>query len=144
MLLVLVVVGLALGNAASAQEKETKEVTQALQALNKAFVDQDKEALERLLAEDHVAITLYYGKPLKRAEQVKMAPELKLTEYRPGAMQVRLIAKDVALVTYPLFQKGTMRGLPVSQYNYASALWVKRDGRWQETFYQETPLASKK
>ena len=53
------------------------------------------------------------------------------------------LGRDVALVTYPLTMKGTFKGRDVPRSSIASAVWVKADGRWLETYYQETPLEGK-
>ena len=53
------------------------------------------------------------------------------------------LAPDVALVTYTSKMKGTFQGRKLPGLTYASALWVQRDGKWLEAFYQETPVAKK-
>jgi hypothetical protein len=39
--------------------------------------------------------------------------------------------------------KGTFKGRDIPRNSFASAVWVKTDGRWLEAFYQETPLEVK-
>lgn len=51
-----------------------------------------------------------------------------------------MLTADTALVTYPLSQKGKFKQRRLAPKNYASAVWVKRDGKWQEAAYQEAPL----
>ena len=47
-----------------------------------------------------------------------------------GEAQVRMLAKDVALVAYKVHEKLVVDGQPV-QFDAADAsTWVKRDGRW--------------
>jgi hypothetical protein len=142
-LLAIWLVALGFGTEARGQDETIKKVEQAIVALNQAFEKQDKETMKRLMADDHVAVTSYYGGPLSRAEQFNSIPDLKLAEYRAGKMQFRPLGKDVVLVTYPLEMKGTYQGKPVSPRSFATAVWVNRGGQWQETFYQETPLAGK-
>ncbi|HKB39930.1 MAG TPA: DUF4440 domain-containing protein, partial [Gemmataceae bacterium] len=69
--------------------------------------------------------------------------DLKLTEYAAAKTRVTLLDREAALVTYELTLKGTFKGKEVPRKSFASAVWVKRDGRWLETFYQETPLDGK-
>lgn len=139
-LLLVLLAGLLLGTDAAADDAEIKEVEKAITVLNEAFKNRDAVAIERLLTEDHTAVTAYYGGPQTRAQQLKSLPDLKLTEYATGKYDVTLLSKDVALVTYALKQKGTFQGKEVPRRSYASALWVNRGGKWREAFYQETPL----
>lgn len=132
--------GLFLGADARGEDSAVKEVKEAIGALNKAFAKRDADAARRLMTADHVAVTAYYGGPQTRDEQLKSLPDLKLTEYSAGKLKVTLLGKDAALVTYPLAVKGTFQGKPVPARSFTSAVWVKRGGRWLETFYQETPL----
>jgi uncharacterized protein (TIGR02246 family) len=126
-----------------AADDPAKEVEKAINALNEAFQKGDAEAIKRLTTDDHVAVTAYYGGPQDRAEQIRTLPDLKLSEYAPAKMKVTRLGKDAALVTYELTLKGTCKGKEVPRNNFASAVWVRRDGKWQEAFYQETPLGGK-
>jgi hypothetical protein len=119
-----------------------REVQKSLQALNAAFVKRDLAVMKRLMADDHVAITPYYGM-VDREAQLKNLPETKITTYKEAGLKVTLLTKDVARVTYRLTTKGTYKRTSISGNSYALAIWVKRDGRWQEVSYQETPMKAK-
>jgi len=121
--------------------KEDAAVRKAIDALNQAFVKKDKEVLQRLLADNHVAITPYYGGPASNAEQIKGLADLKLTEYKAGEMKFTWISKDVVLITYPLSQKGSFKGKELAPRAYVAAVWVNRGGKWMEASYQETDLS---
>jgi len=142
--LAVVAVGLLLGADAPGDEKVVQEVKKALGALNDAFQKGDAAAVKKLMTDDHVAVTPSYGGPQKRDEQLASLPDLKLTEYVVGTLRVKLLGQDAALVTYPLTMKGTYKGKEVPQKTFASAVWVKKDGKWLEAFYQETALGEKK
>src|SRR5688500_13399594 len=77
-----------------------KDVTGAIETLNKAFHKGDSRAVKALLTDDHVAVTPYYGGAQTRDEQIKSLPDLKLSEYKAGKMTVKMLGKDAALVTY--------------------------------------------
>jgi ketosteroid isomerase-like protein len=124
-----------------AGDPAVREVEKAVGMLNAAFAKQDAAAIKRLMTADHVAVTGYYGGPQTRAEQLKSLKDLKLTEYAPGKLNVKLLGKDTALVTYPLTLQGTFQGKAVPARNFASAVWIRRGGQWREAFYQETPLS---
>ncbi len=36
---------------------------------------------------------------------------------------------------------GTYKGKPLPAKVYVTEIWVKRDGRWLQCLYQETPLS---
>jgi hypothetical protein len=135
------VAGLALG-ADPPDDSVAKELEQAITALNEAFRDRDAGKASALMAEDHLAVTPYYGGPLDRAGQLATISDLRVTEYKAGKKQVSPLGKDTVLVTYPLVLKGTFKGKAIPPRSYASAVWVRRDGKWLERFYQETALPS--
>ncbi|MGE5192764.1 MAG: nuclear transport factor 2 family protein [Deltaproteobacteria bacterium] len=141
---VLVVLAAGLLIAAGKDEGAVKEIQQSLQTLNEAFARGDAEAIRRLTADEHVAITPYYGGPMPKTEQLKNPGDLKVPDYKAGEIKVTLLTKDTALVIYPLTQKGTYKGKPVAARNYVAAVWVNRDGKWLEASYQETPLGETK
>ncbi len=135
--------GLLLGADDPANQTAVTEVKQALDSLNEAFAKGNATTCQGLMTEDHLAITSYYGGPLKRAEQLQSLAEHKLAEYAVSKMQVKLLGQDVALVTYAVTMKGTYKGREVPPRSFASAIWVKRSGKWLEALYQETPLPEK-
>jgi ketosteroid isomerase-like protein len=128
---------------APADDATVREVEKAIAALNKAFEKGDSKAIQELSADDHVAITPYYGGPRTRDEQIKSLPDLKLKEYRPGKLTIRPLGKDAALVTYEVTMQGTFKGRPVAERSHASAVWVRQGGQWREAYYQETALPAK-
>src|SRR5262249_14399713 len=94
-------------------DEPNKDVEKALNALNEAFKKGDADAAKKYLADDHVAVTTYYGAPLDRAAQLKAFADVKMTEYTTAKMKVTALGKDSALVTYELTTKGTYKGKEV-------------------------------
>lgn len=139
-LLLAVTAALLLG--ADAKDDAAKDVQKALEALNDAFSKQDEATIKKLTTDDHTAFTPYGGKQT-RAEQIKTLPDLKITEYKATDARVTMLSKDVAAVTYVLAQKGTFKGTELHPRNYATSVWVKRDGKWLEALYQETAITAK-
>jgi hypothetical protein len=142
-ILAVLVAGLLVGADVPADNAADKEVQKAITTLNSAFERRDASAIGHLMTDDHVSVTAYYGGPMSKAQQLATLPDLNLSEYTAGKLRVHLLSKDVALVTYSLRQKGTFKGKEVPLRNYASAIWVNRDGKWLETFYQDTPVQGK-
>ena len=54
--------------------------------------------------------------------------------------QVRGVVQSVALVTYRATIRGTYKGKEVPSPVQAGEVWVKRDGKWIQASYQETPI----
>lgn len=119
-----------------------KEVESAIKVLNDTFKTGNATNIKALMAEDHVAFTPWGGRQT-RDEQIRTLPELKLTEYEPGPMTVTMLGADGALVAYSLKLKGTFEGKALPTRCYASAVWVKRGGKWLELHYQETAASGK-
>lgn len=137
-----VAVGLLLGADAPKNDAVVQEVEKAIRALNQAFEKQDLKAIKELMAEEHVSITPYAGMQTK-AEQLKSLADLKYTEYKEANIQVTLLSKDVARITYQLTLKGTYKAKTMPAKNLATAIWVQRGGKWLEACYQETPIDGK-
>lgn len=140
-LLIALTAVLLIGAQAGKNSPAIKDIEEANRALNEAFTKRDAEAIRRLTAEEHVAITSYYGGRQTTAEQLKTLPDLQVTEYAVGEVTVNLLTADVALVTFPLNQNGKFKQIPLARKNYVSSVWVRRNGKWLEASYQETPLS---
>lgn len=61
-----------------------------------------------------------------------------------GKAKLTSMAKGVVLVHYPLTLKGTYKEKTVSGKYHVGAVWVQRDGKWLEAFYQESLVEGKK
>lgn len=132
----------AVGNEAKADDTATIEAVNAAAAeLDEAFERQDAKAIERLTTADHVAVTPYYYGPQSVAEQVKSLPELKYSQTNLGKPKVTLLGADVAMRTFSADLKGVYKGRPIPSPVFITSLMVKRDGQWQESFYQVTALS---
>jgi len=140
-MLIVLTAGLLIGAQETNQNPAIKEVRQAIGVLNDAFTKRDADAIRKLMIDEHLSITPYYGGLVTKADQLKALPDLQLIDYVAGELKVTMLTDDAALVTYPLTQNGKFkqRALPIK--NYASAVWIKRNGKWLEASYQETPLS---
>ncbi len=116
-----------------------KKVEKAISALNEAFKVGEPGPIKALIAEEHITVTTWGGIQT-RDEALKTLPDLKLKEYVTGKLKITVLGPDAALVTYPLEMKGTFKGKELPAKNFASAIWVRKDGKWVETYYQETVL----
>lgn len=122
------------------RDSAIKEITTRLNQLNLAFKNADVATMKRLMTRDHRALLPYYKKPRNNEELLKGWSDFNITRATTGKRNIKFISKDVALITYPVRYKGTYKGKPMLTPNYATAVWVKRNGQWLENYYQETPL----
>lgn len=129
----------------SVEKKAVEDVTKALDALNVAFEAGNAETIEKLMTPDHTAVTPYYGRPFDVKEQLKSLASLKLTEYKSGPKNIRLLGEhhETAIVRYELTQHGTFDGKPLVPHNHVVSVFEKRNGVWREASYQETAAAAK-
>jgi len=56
---------------------------------------------------------------------------------------IRFVAENAALVTYHVKAAGLDHGKTFQLDSYASSLWMKRDGKWLNVFYQATPASNR-
>jgi ketosteroid isomerase-like protein len=128
--------------AAGAKEDVAKDVERAVQAVQTAFNKGNVGAVKALLTEDHVAL-LSYAHFSNAADQLKVLSDFKFSEYTIADLTVKPLTGDVAQVTYRATIKGTYAGKVVPSPVYVGEVWVKRDGKWLQASYQETPQESK-
>lgn len=122
---------------AQAQEAANKELLDAFEKLNAAFVAKDAKTISRYMADDHVAIISAGVRRTKSDDEKKLA-DYNMNSYKAEDVKVTMLGKDAALITYRAIIKGTFKGKPYSEKNYATATWVYRNGQWREFYYQET------
>ena len=137
-LIILVASGLPLAHAGEAETVDA--LNKAAAGLDQAFERQDVEAVKRLMTPDHVAVTPYYDGVQTVADQLASLPELKYEQTVVGEVAVTLLGTDAAMRTFTAKLKGSFQGKPIPADVFVSEIWVKRDGAWQERFYQVTTL----
>ena len=100
------------------------------------------DTLKGHMTEDHVTI-LTCARFANTADQLKVLSDWKFSEYKIDALKVKTLTKDVALVSYQATIKGTYNGKEVPSPVQVAEVWVRRDGKWLQASYQETPLDRK-
>ncbi|MGN6789206.1 MAG: DUF4440 domain-containing protein [Rhodanobacteraceae bacterium] len=99
--------------------------------------DRDKMAAHH--AEDWIGIPGVA--PMTRAQMLADVGTETLRSYKISNVMTRQLAKDVVLVSYRMQQDGASAdGTPWQPLVQASAVWVRRNGKWLSAFYQETVL----
>lgn len=124
-----------------AQENTQDSLAAQLQALEAALQSQavraDRARLAALLADDFFEFGSS-GNLWTRAATLADLPVEDFCQRSIRDFQARLLADDVALVTYRS-QRHANGTLPASA-SLRSSLWKWRDGRWQMIFHQGTPI----
>ena len=74
-----------------------------------------------------------------KAEVMGLINDLKLVDYSMADIKFVPVSPDSGVIAYKLTQKGREHGKDFADTVYASALWVKRSGKWVCLFTQESP-----
>jgi hypothetical protein len=119
------------------------ELTQQLVDLEKqswvAWQGHGAKFFQDFLSDDHVEVG--FGGPAGKKPVVDMVGNEKLCtveSYAVDRFSATRVADDVVLLVYHAAQKTTCGGKPVPSPVWASSLYVKRDGRWQNVMYQHS------
>lgn len=96
----------------------------------------DKSNLANLLSEDFAEIT--DDGLFDKAGVLANLDNLTVTDYAPTDFKIRNLAPNMIQLIFKVTVSGTFKGKAFQNHNYASSLWLKRDGRWQNVFFQET------
>lgn len=116
-------------------------------SLQKTIVEQERRELDclktgnmelfsTLIADDAVFVNA--RGTAGKAEVVKNTSDVRLEEFTMEDVRFARVSAESGVIAYKLTEKGTAHGKAFSAQVYASALWVKRDGKWVSLFSQET------
>jgi len=119
-----------------------EDVERSVQTILKAFNKGDVDTVKGLMTKDHVVI-LTYARFDNGADQLKVLSNWKTSEYKIDGLKVKTLTKDVALVSFQATIKGTYKGKELPSPVQVGQVWVRRDGKWLQASYQETPLDKK-
>lgn len=98
----------------------------------------DKTNLANLLSEDFAEIT--EDGLFNKAGVLANLENLTLTDYSPTEFTIRNLAPNLVQLIFKVTVTGTFKGHAFQNYNYASSVWMKRNGQWKNVFFQETDL----
>jgi Domain of unknown function (DUF4440) len=115
------------------------EIKARVNEINQAFVDRDTAKIKTMITADQIAVIPAYGKPTHFAE--RMLDQYKVVKSAFTPTQVKVLGPTAVFVTYENSNQGSYAGKPLSPRVFVSMIWLKRDGKWLEDFYQETPIA---
>ncbi|MCO6509857.1 MAG: DUF4440 domain-containing protein [Aridibacter famidurans] len=110
------------------------------------FYDQLKaknlEALPAIFEENFNGV--FSGGILTKADEVKGFRQAVLDDYRFSNIVVRFPSRDVAIIIYRAYIKGSYEGKDVTGDSYHTSTYIKKDGAWLMTLHTEAavPAAS--
>ena len=122
----------------AADDGAVAAVKAAEQRMSQAFAKKDIAAIKQLSTPDHVAVMPSYRHALNLDQMLASLADTKVAKVTLENVAVRPLSDDAVLVTSIKSYQGTYKGKPLPARVYATAIWVKRDGAWRTTFYQET------
>jgi len=144
----LVFATLAAGSAAAEDKTAPGAGTAAqLEALERqswvAWQSHDGKFFEGFLSDDHVEVGPRGTTTKASVVAGVTSPVCHVESYAVGDFHVNEIAADAALVVYHAEQKTTCGGTPVPSPVWATSVYVKRAGRWQNALYEQTPASAR-
>lgn len=126
--------------AESAADQQLRETLTALekQSWEATMVD-DVKFFRGFLADDATGL-LADGTIINREQLIKNLDEIHVKKYTMGKTTLLRVGHDSAMIVYPASYEAVHKGVEArfSAVN-CSALYVRRGGKWQQLFYQETP-----
>lgn len=103
-----------------------------------ALVSGDPDADRAMLSEDFLGVyPSGFSDRDQHAGQLSGGPTM--TAFTLRDTRVHLVATDVVMLSY--FAEYRTPGSDRSEGMYISSLWQRREGRWWNTFSQDTPAA---
>jgi uncharacterized protein (TIGR02246 family) len=127
----------------------TPNPEQELIAIDKQWGDAglkgDSAVLESILADDFIgnSPTGVATKAQNIAEAKTNAPNITNATYVADEYTVRFLDPNTAVMTHRATEKGLNKGKEYNDQHRSMHVWVKRDGRWQVTASQATPIPKK-
>ncbi|MGA2038887.1 MAG: nuclear transport factor 2 family protein [Bryobacteraceae bacterium] len=76
--------------------------------------------------------------PATKAEVIEHTAEFRLHEYTMADVRFVPLSADSGLIVYTLTESGTSHGKEFAARVHVSSVWLKRGGKWQCVFSQET------
>lgn len=120
-------------NGASQRDQAEREVRQLLDDWNKAYLKGDKAAFDRIVADEWM-LTLSSGKVVEGAKADEMSDLAPLDPsyiLKNDEVKVRLLGRDVAVVSRLITDKGRLADRDIDRVSRSTDVIVKRKGRWQ-------------
>jgi ketosteroid isomerase-like protein len=132
LIIALLMAGSFMGFAENADEKKLIELDKEWA---RATSRGDRATLNRIYADD------FKAKAAVIDEAVNDAADVKNVSHASDNYEVRFIQPDTAIMTHFASAKGQYKGKDYVDYHHSLHVWQKRNGTWQVTATQLSPLS---
>jgi hypothetical protein len=104
-----------------------------------AWKSRDGAFFSGFLSDDHLEVGA--GGPVGKAAVVSFvgSPVCVVESYHLENFALTVLDEKTAVLTYHAAQTTTCNGAPVPSPVWATSVYVKRDGKWWNALYQQTP-----
>lgn len=103
-----------------------------------ALVRKDKNFLADHLADDLIEVG-WNGLVFTKDKLLGLIGYVDVSQYDISNVKFRSLDRDAVLLTYDLNVNASAAGKSAPSHEYASSVWVKRDGKWVMELHQSTP-----
>jgi hypothetical protein len=105
-----------------------------------AWKKRDGAFYQQFLSDDHVEMGA--GGRSTKAQVVAFvaSPTCIVTSYKTGQFEIVAVDANTALLTYRAEQNTMCAGKAVPSPAWVSSLYVRRNGRWLNSLYQQSPI----
>lgn len=109
--------------------------------LDEAFETGDAKTVKKYMTADHVTVSPMTGGAQSFKDVMATLPDLKIKQTNLSEPNVVFLGPDSAMRTVTAKLEGSFKGKAFDTKVFATAILVKRDGKWLERFYQATAIA---
>jgi hypothetical protein len=127
----------------SVSRAQSRAVAAELERLERAswvaWQNHDRKFFSDFLSDDHSEVGGSGVADKNSVVSFVASGACTVNNYSLDEMKVRQLAENVAVVTYRATQNTTCAKTRVPSPAWVSSTFVKRDGRWRNAIYQQTP-----
>jgi uncharacterized protein (TIGR02246 family) len=107
-----------------------------------AWANGNGDAFQEILAEDATYAVAGEGITVGRNAIIDgiRANNCQIDDLSFSDFSLRQLTADIALLTYSASSNTTCNGQKLPSSVYATSIWIRQDGQWRTTSYQETAL----
>ncbi len=124
---------------ASGNQADEDKIVQMEKDLWEAWKKHDANAFKQNLPAESVNVGAQGVEGTDKIVEEIGKSDCQVNNYSLENTKVNWLDKNTALLTYKANQDATCGGQKIPPAVWASSLWVKRGGKWQAYFHQETP-----
>lgn len=105
-----------------------------------AWKNKDSSWFQKNLTDDALSVNSFGVSD--KAQIIKGYAECDVKSFSLDDFIFRMLDKNSALITFTATQDGVCGGTAIPAKVRVSSVYAQRDGKWQNTFYTETPATN--